>query len=617
MEDQADSAMVSKGLLLMPGSDSKSVGVKRSIDELEGKHDVSPNGIKRRDLDSVIRSEELNGHNSKSMKRKDSSRQLQFSGVVSQVNEVPVTFNFGSQVKRTAEGEKLSPICLPLDLNTDIPTAITESCDNNPEYEEKFERSCSQESNCLTSKGFRLDLNAKDVSSSVNHDLTRHKHVKNMKPKDVSECGSSIGPVEERDSLRVWKEMKLNGFLSSAHGGISMQSGLFSSSHAGVSMQNGVLSSSHGGIPMPKQRGRKSKNDVLKKKMELAKKEQVDRFTKIAAPSGLLNGLNPGIINHVRNRKQVHSIIEALVKSEKLENLHSESKQASHVKSGARDDDDGKMDHGNMDDSGFHHLSCYHEDGPPNATTMNKRARGYLVPMHQPISSNSEEISGDGDSSMVDQVSEDDALALKLSSSTKASKNASSLSNEESMNFNSASSLSIKAATVASQWLELLQQDIKGRLSALRRSKKKVRAVITTELPFLISKECSSNKGGDHNTVRTSADGFLQDAAAEMHIARWSSLFDQMDKALSEEEKQLEIWSNQIKGMQLHCDQGLQHMHWNVLYSLPQQGASANNIRSGSGDSFDRELAVRAAAASIYSTCDFMLSKENVACSLI
>ncbi|XVF26826.1 hypothetical protein REPUB_Repub14bG0052400 [Reevesia pubescens] len=26
--------------------------------------------------------------------------------------------------------------------------------------------------------------------------------------------------------------------------------------------------------------------------------------------------------------------------------------------------------------------------------------------------------------------------------------------------------------------------------------------------------------------------------------------------------------------MQLHCDQGLQHMHWNELYSLPQLGAS-------------------------------------------
>ncbi|KAF6176462.1 hypothetical protein GIB67_011396 [Kingdonia uniflora] len=34
--------------------------------------------------------------------------------------------------------------------------------------------------------------------------------------------------------------------------------------------------------------------------MEIAKKEQVARFSKIAAPSGLLNGLNPGIINHLQ-----------------------------------------------------------------------------------------------------------------------------------------------------------------------------------------------------------------------------------------------------------------------------------------------------------------------------
>ncbi|XWS65575.1 hypothetical protein CRYUN_Cryun05aG0125600 [Craigia yunnanensis] len=64
--------------------------------------------------------------------------------------------------------------------------------------------------------------------------------------------------------------------------------------------------------------------------------------------------------------------------------------------------------------------------------------------MHKPFSSISEERSGDGDSSMVDPVSEDDALALKLSSSAKASENASSLSNEESANFTSASSLSVK-----------------------------------------------------------------------------------------------------------------------------------------------------------------------------
>ncbi|XVF00348.1 hypothetical protein REPUB_Repub03eG0277500 [Reevesia pubescens] len=595
MEDQADSALVSKDLL---------VGVKRSIDDFEERHDVSPKRIKMRDLDSVIRSEEINANNSKSLKRKECRQQLQFSGEgVSQVTEVPVTFNFdGSQVERT-KGEKLSAVdhsvSLLLDLNTELRIAINESSDNDPKCEENFDKLCSQESR-VTSKCIGLDLNAEDVSSSMNHESIHHKHVKSLKPKDVSECGSSIGLVEEKDSLRVWKEIKQNGFLSSSHGGISMQ--------------NGLLSSSHGGIPVPKQRGRKSKNDVLKKKMEHAKKEQVDRFTKFAAPSGLLNGLNPGIINHVRNRKQVHSIIEALVRSEKRENLHSETKQTSHVKSGTKDDG-GKRDHGNMDDSGLHRFNCYHKDGPPNTTSMSKKAKGYLVSMHKPFSSISDDRSGDGDSSMVDPIGEDDALALKLSSSTKASENASSLSNEESENVNSASSLSVKAATVASQWLELLQQDIKGRLSALRRSKKKVQAVITTELPFLISKEFSSNQGSDPNIIRNSADGFSHDATAEMHRARWIALFDQMDKALSEEEKQLESWLNQIKGMQLHCDQGLQHMHWNVLYSLPPLGASENNIRSGMGDSFDRELAVRAAAACIYSTCDFMLSKENVPCS--
>ncbi|XP_022764417.1 uncharacterized protein LOC111309680 isoform X2 [Durio zibethinus] len=578
MEDQADSAMVSKVLELMSGSDSKLVGVKRSNNDFEQRHDVSPKRVKMRDLGSVIRSEEINAHNSKSLKGKECSQQLQFSGEgVSQVTEVPVTI---SQVE-TTKGEKLLA-----------------------------------ESNCVTSKGIGLDLNVEDVSSSLNHESVHHKHVNNLKSKDVSECGSYIGPVKEKDSLRIWKEMKQNGFLSSSHGGISMQNGLLSPYHGGIAMQNGLLSSSHGGIPVPKQRGRKSKNDVFKKKMELAKKEQVDRFTKIAAPSGLLNGLNPGIINHVRNRKQVHSIIEALVKSEKLEILHSESKQASHVKSGTKDDD-GKKDNGNMDDSALHQSGCYHEDGPPNATSISKKAGGYLVPMNKGFSSISEEISGDGDSGMVDPLSEDDALMLKLSSSTKASENASSLFNEESTNFASASSLSVKAATVASQWLELLQQDIKGRLSALRRSKKKVRAVITTELPFLISKEFSSNQGSDPNITRSSADGFSHDATAEMHRVRWSALFDQMDKALSEEEKQLESWLNQIKGMQLHCDQGLQHMHWNVLYGLPQLGAAENDIRSGMGDSFDRELAVRAAAASIYSTCNFMLSKENAPCSLI
>ncbi|KAK8643218.1 hypothetical protein V6N13_012524 [Hibiscus sabdariffa] len=532
MEDQPDPA---NGLLLLPESDSHLARVKRSIEDLKERHGISPKRIKMVDLNSVICSEEINTHNSKSLKRKESSQRLQFTGEenASQVTEV-------------------HPVSLPLDLNTDICNTINESSDTNPKCEDNCDNLCSQESHCATSNGIGLNLNVEDVSSLINHKSIRGGHIENSKPRDVSECGSSIGPMGEKDSLRVWKEMKQNGFLSSSHGGISMQSG--------------ILSSSHGGIPVPKQRGRKSKNDMLTKKMELAKKEQVDRFTKIAAPSGLLNGLNPGIINHVRNRKQVHSIMEALVKSEKVENLHSQSKQARDALSGTKDND-GKKDHGNTSNSGHHGLSCCHEDEPPNISSMSNKARDYLVRMHKPVSSILEKRS-DGDSNMLDPVGEDDAFTLRLSSSTKASEteNAiSTLSNEESANNTCASSLSAKvctrklsgvhyfqflcmilvflvtseekngqtninetlfsAATVASQWLELLHQDIKGRLSGFKNS------ILLSVLALDV----------DHFTIDMSP------------------------------------------------------------------------CRSGNGDSFfDRDLAVGAAAASIYSTCCFMLSKEDV-----
>lgn len=70
--------------------------------------------------------------------------------------------------------------------------------------------------------------------------------------------------------------------------------------------------------------------------------------------------------------------------------------------------------------------------------------------------------------------------------------------------------------------------------TALRRSKKRVRAVITTELPFLMSKEFSFNQENENST-----DRFSNSASADMHHARWSTMFDQMEKALTEEEKQL------------------------------------------------------------------------------
>lgn len=76
-------------------------------------------------------------------------------------------------------------------------------------------------------------------------------------------------------------------------------------------------------------------------------------------------------------------------------------------------------------------------------------------------------------------------------------------------------------------------------LAALRRSKKRVRAVIATELPFLLSKEFSSGVENDLNATKISVDKFSKNSTANLHRERWSILFDQMDKALTEEEKQL------------------------------------------------------------------------------
>ncbi|KAJ9160473.1 hypothetical protein P3X46_025871 [Hevea brasiliensis] len=595
--------MENQGDLRLLGSDFTEIGEKRSSGESGEKQESARKRIKMRNLDSVLGSEETSTHH---LKSREASDQFQFSEEISHVTNLPVTLDLdATQVERrgrTSLTIEVNPAPRILDLNSEACVTNNSASNGSAEHAETFKKVSllkqhdrEYDSKCVTSGGIGLDLNAEDVTSFINqesfHSTKNHDQLKSRR--EASECGSTTGPVEGKDPLRVWKEMKQNDFLSYSRGGISIQSGL--------------ISPSHGGIPMPKQRGRKSKNDLLKKKMELAKKEQVDRFTKIAAPSGLLNGLNPGIINHVRNKKQVHSIIEALVRSEKLQNGRVESKEESRLKTETKETS-------NVSDSGIHLLSFSQGNGASAILSGNKQIGGYHI------------LSREGDASMVDRICgrnsvshstvliEDDSLALKLSTSTKVSEESSTFSNEESTNVSSISSLSVRAASVASQWLELLHQDIKGRLSALRRSKKRVRAVITTELPFLISKEFPSNQENDPFIMKTSSDGMSSSAVSAMHQARWRTLFDQMDKALSEEEKQLESWLSQVKEMQLHCDQGLENFQWNAIFGFQQQETSENYTRIGNADSFERELAVRAAAASIYSTCSFLMSKENVSC---
>ncbi|KAM7276582.1 hypothetical protein ACFE04_018448 [Oxalis oulophora] len=551
MEDKDDYSAV----LSQPRSDSKVGREKRRIDEL--RNDQQLDARKRanvRDLNGI------DGHTSKLSEGKED---------MTQVVEVL------SQSSQSGKNEKTSLATVnraaprELGLGGKMCNANNLPSNNDIELGDNFKKP-----NAPVEKGFGLDLN--------------------LKSRDVSECGSTItGPTDKKDPLKVWKEMKQNGFVSSFHGGIAVQRGNISSSNGGVPIQSGNVSCSHGGIPVPKQRGRKRKEDVIKKRMELARKEQVDRFTKIAAPSGLLNELNPGIINHVRNRKQVHSIIKALVRSEKHDNDNS----------GCSKDFNDQNDPSN--DSTTQSDSLSQEGGSEYSLSGNVHAIGMSMsmPMNLCFTSVSDEKSGDNASN----IGGDDMLAQKLSSYLEQASENHPSSNHDTC-------LTVKAATVASQWLELIYLDVKGRLSALRRSKKRVRAVITTELPFLIAKEFSSNQENDpYNIQRYPADGHSNNTMAEMHRARWSSLFDQMDKSLSEEERQLESWLNQVKEMQLHCERGLQVINWNSAGGSLKHGTSENDI-SGMAECADRELALKAAAASIYSTCSFLLSKENISC---
>lgn len=122
--------------------------------------------------------------------------------------------------------------------------------------------------------------------------------------------------------------------------------------------------------------------------------------------------------------------------------------------------------------------------------------------------------------------------------------------------------------------------------SALRRSKKRVRAVVTTELPFLITKEFPPDQENDTTLL---FDGASRASTVDVHKTRWMTLFKQLEHKLSEEESQLvielrfpnhtsylfsfasdmefvnfeniqESWLNQVRYLQSHCDQGLQQL---------------------------------------------------------
>uniref|UniRef100_A0A7N0TC22 Uncharacterized protein n=1 Tax=Kalanchoe fedtschenkoi TaxID=63787 RepID=A0A7N0TC22_KALFE len=431
-----------------------------------------------------------------------------------------------------------------------------------------------------SSRGSGLDLNVAHASPFDYEVSLAAKNANDKSELEMSECGSTNGSLEENNAMSVWKVMKQNGFLSSNYNRIPH--------------------------PAAKQLRGKSKSDVMQKRMEMAKKERADRFARIAAPSGLLKELNPGIINHVRNSKQVHSIIEALVKSERIESCDVGVKPAGKTRSLSKElmhqspcKNRGHMVGLECIAKGHRNINgCSTANGPASQSLKEESL----------VFCSSQIVSKTQDKVFTSRLGrEDDVISLKLSSSstTRGSGEISSLSCDD--NETSVSVLSVKAASVASQWLDLLHQDAKGRLAALRRSKKRARSVIQTDLPYLFLKEFSSTDSHDTSSL---VRKFPKNDVAELHKAKWSSLFSQMEMALSEEEKQLEGWLNQVREMQLQCERGLQNEAWKLSFWRQKPGATGIAPRPESLSN-ERDLAVTAAAASIYSTCSFLLNKDT------
>ncbi|ESQ52784.1 hypothetical protein EUTSA_v10016481mg [Eutrema salsugineum] len=533
MEDQRG---ISSGVSSEPASNSGFSGEKRNGNGLEEKDDLGSKRAKLRDLDSDTKTSNMQSDRDIGTVQKPNLSSEQISGA-SEMLAAPDAEDLGRVVReKEVLAKDIKPptvlktsTCLlkAKSISTDDDRCIANSgkqalLENN--HTAKHDSNCESRGGLVdgVSKNSSL-LKPREISESVGSprgaaesDLLR-RDPNSEKAGPFQMCGAA-GSSEKSDSMRRWMEMKRNGFLSGPLGGVSAPSPAVTTTP----------------VEVPAQKPQKSKRrgDSLKKRNDVPRKEQqqIDRFSNVTAPSGLLTELNPGIINHVRSKKQVCSIIEALIRN-------------------ATDD-----------------------------ATVGERNANLNVR---------------------DSVREDRALAFKLPS-TGLSDNANSITNPEQ-----ATSLAVKAATVASQWLEFLHQDLLGRLSAVLDSRKRVQSILTTELPLLVSSSSSNQESTLQMTNTNISGGASSDKiVTDAHKIKWCAKFDQIDKALYDEERDLERSLNQVKEMQSRCNEGLRQMD----EFSPFSSQSSDSSFGKDGSNLETSMAVQAAAASIFSTCSFLFS---------
>ncbi|KAJ4834400.1 hypothetical protein Tsubulata_007342 [Turnera subulata] len=271
-------------------------------------------------------------------------------------------------------------------------------------------------------------------------------------------------------------------------------------------------------IPTPKKprENRRRKDEGIRNRVVV---QGEDRFSKTAAPTGLLSKFDVGIINRIRSREQVFAVLETLVRrGNKMEDVHVWSRQAETERLEGTDANT-ELNLGSITPSSFFSLVGFEPE----------REVGKLGTV----------IKGVGDEGCKDVPS----TALTLSTSDIER---SSLLNEQLADRINGSSVSVEGHAAASEWLQCVHRDIKRRLAALHHNRIRVAAVMHKELPCLLVREFSCNQRNEE----LSAAGCPVSRNAELHRAKWTAIFGQLCNVLNKEESLLVHWLEQVKEMQ-------------------------------------------------------------------
>ncbi|MCO5599634.1 hypothetical protein L7F22_053740 [Adiantum nelumboides] len=291
-------------------------------------------------------------------------------------------------------------------------------------------------------------------------------------------------------------------------------------------------------------------------------KESRNKFARICGPSDILGKLNPGIISRLRDRKQVQAVLEAVIRGAfingKKENLavkKPEGFDAAHNAARCREgikekeaikkpSNQGYVLKLESEDQNTISSLAFRDDKERQRYAINRAEVDFEIEHRATLGAckigKQEQCSIEPSEQMACpqltseklpmRMSMESLEACKLHNNRKCSTEAA----EDQRSFES--NVSFATGNVASCWLELLRLDIKGRLSALKRSKRRVHSALVS--------------------------GQLDDKMASQgdEMDKWRAFFLQMEHVLHLEGTRLESWLNQIAHMQLsYCQKKGSH----------------------------------------------------------